>query len=180
MFQATSGGLVWGAVFTAFLVAASVTDVRTRRIPNPLVLSLLAVGIAFSIASRPVPEALLASAGGVGLGFAIWIGFWLVGVMGAGDVKFFAAIGAWLGPAATWRAALAAAIVGGLLAVLMLLHAKGLGPAMRRLSLALSSGSLAILGHAQPGEATPQRHLPYGVALAVGALMIFWFPGLLP
>ena len=177
MFTSTPTGPLWGALFTLLLLAACVTDVRTRRIPNALVLTIVATGLAFSVATRPVAQALMASVGGLGLGFAIWIAFWLAGVMGAADVKFFAAAGVWLGPAATWRAALAAAIIGGLLAVIALLSSRGLGAALRRLALSLSSGSLAVLGNVHDGT-TPRRHLPYGVALALGALTAAWFPQL--
>lgn len=180
MFEPTPAGTLWGVLFSALLLAACVTDVRSRRIPNLLVLAILGTGLAWSVAARPFPQALAVSAGGLGLALAIWIGFWLAGVMGAGDVKFFAAIGAWLGPSATWRAALAAAIIGGILALVTLLQARALGPALRRLGLALSAGSLAVLGHAQEGENAPRRHLPYGVALAVGALLVAWFPGIIP
>ena len=117
MFNTTPAGILWGALFSALLLAACVTDVRSRQIPNALVLAIIATGLAFSVATRPLGVALGQSALGLGLGFAIWIAFWLVGAMGAGDVKFFAAIGTWLGPALTWRAALTAALVGGVLAI---------------------------------------------------------------
>lgn len=180
MFNSTTAGPLWGALFSALLIAGCVTDVRERRIPNMLVLAILASGAAYALATREPFQGLRESAMGVALGFAIWVGFWLAGVMGAGDVKFFAAIGAWLGPAATWRAALAAAIIGGVIAVAALLQARALGPALRRLGLALSSGTLGILGHSQPGENAPRRHLPYGVALALGALLVAWFPRVIP
>lgn len=180
MFDSTAAGTLWGALFTALLLAACATDIRTRRIPNTLVLAILGSGVAWSIATRPASAGLMASATGIGLGFAIWIGFWLAGVLGAGDVKFFAAIGAWLGPAATWRAALAAALLGGVLALATLVQARALGPALRRLGLTLSAGTLAVLGHAGEAENAPTRHLPYGVALALGALLVAWFPRLIP
>lgn len=181
MFNMTPAGLPWGALFSALLLAACVTDVRSRRIPNALVIAIILGGLTFSVATRPFPAALVQSLEGLALGFAIWIAFWLVGVMGAGDVKFFAAIGAWLGPALTWRAALASALVGGVLAVAMLLQTRALGPAVRRLALALSSGSFGVLGHIGEAEGSPQRrHLPYGVALAIGALITAWFPEAIP
>jgi prepilin peptidase CpaA len=179
MFTGTPTGLFWGALFTALLLVACVTDVRTRRIPNVLVLVVAIGGVLFSVATRPLPQALVASGTGVALGFAIWIGFWLAGVIGAGDVKFFAAIGAWLGPAAVWRAALVAALLGGVLAVVVLLRARRLKDATTRLSLAFSAGSLAVLGRVPDGDGPRRRHLPYGVALAAGAFLIAWFPELI-
>jgi prepilin peptidase CpaA len=95
--------------------------------------------------------------------------------MGAGDVKFFAAAGAWLGPSATWRAALIAALVGGVLAMFFLLRERRLGSAMRGMALAASSRSLAVVGTADT-EPQGRKHLPYGVALALGALAMAWLP----
>lgn len=179
MFTTTLAGIAWGGLFTVLLVAACVTDVRSRRIPNALVLAILASGFAYSLMTRPFPASVLDSSLGLALGFAIWIGFWLAGVMGAGDVKFFAAIGAWLGTAPTWRAALAAAIVGGVVSVVMLVRSRALGPAVVRLGQALTAGSVGSLGRIDDG--TPaRRQVPYGVAMAIGALLVAWFPQVIP
>jgi len=81
----------------AVLVVATFSDVRSRRIPNWLVLPFLIAGIAASgwlHGWHGVGQ----SFAGMGLallinGFAFWMGW-----TGAGDVKLFAAIGAWIGP----------------------------------------------------------------------------------
>lgn len=179
MFTTTLAGIAWGGLFTVLLVAACVTDVRVRRIPNALVLGILASGFAYSLLTRPFPASLVESSLGLVLGFGIWIGFWLAGVMGAGDVKFFAAIGAWLGPALTWRAALAAALVGGVVSIIVLVRTRTLGPAVARLGQALTAGSVGSLGRIDDG--TPaRRQVPYGVAMALGALVVAWFPQVIP
>lgn len=179
MFTATPNGPLWGAIFTILLLLACVTDVRARRIPNQLVLVIGAAGLAFSLAYRSPVDALLFSGGGLLLGFAIWIAFWLVGVLGAGDVKFFAAMGAWLGPGATWRAALASAFLGGVLAVFMLIRTRRLGGTLRRIALSWSSSSLAVMRPRPESAEGRQKHLPYGVAMAAGALAVAWIPQLI-
>jgi prepilin peptidase CpaA len=118
------------------------------------------------------------SLAGTAVGFGIWILFYVVGVIGAGDVKFFAAAGAWLGPAATWRAALVAAVVGGVLAVAMLIMEKRLGATLRRMALAASSRTLVAVPEQTVAPGDKHRPLPYGVALAIGALAVAWVPGL--
>jgi prepilin peptidase CpaA len=123
-----------------------------------------------------VPAALLASATGLLLGFAIWIVFYLAGVIGAGDVKFFSAAATWLGPSATWRAALAAAAAGGVLAVVFLVREGRLGATLGRMMFAMSSKSATLLVKDGDDSATGSR-LPYGVALATGALIAAWWPG---
>ncbi|MBL0170965.1 MAG: prepilin peptidase [Gemmatimonadaceae bacterium] len=160
-------------------MVACVTDVRARRIPNALVVVILLSGVAFSVSTWPLSVALLRSVEGVGLGFAIWVAFWLLGMLGAGDVKFFAAAGAWLGPGPTWRAALIAALLGGVLAVFTLLRQRRLQAGVERTALALSSRSLGVLGATGDDRPGLKRHLPYGVALAGGALVAAWFPKIL-
>jgi len=179
MFMESPHGPVWGVLFTALLLMGCVTDVRVRRIPNALVLVLIASGLCYSVASRSLGTGVGSSVAGLLLGFAIWIVFYLAGVLGAGDVKFFSAAGTWLGPSATWRAALVAGVVGGVLAVFFLVRERRLSRTLRRMALAASSGAVELLGETPEGRASSRQRLPYGVALAAGALAVAWLPGLL-
>ena len=178
MFTGSYVHFAWGAVFTLLLVTGCVTDLKSRRIPNELVAAILGTGLLFALYSPSAVTALGMSVAGTAVGFAIWIPFYLAGAIGAGDVKFFAAAGSWLGPGATWRAALVAAVVGGILAIAFLLLEKRLGSVLRRLAMAASSGSVAGLSERTVDTSTKHRALPYGVALAIGALVMAWFPGL--
>lgn len=164
-------------MFTLLLLAGCITDLRIRKIPNELVIAILVTGWLFALSSSHAVQSLGMSVAGTAIGFAIWIPFYLMGVIGAGDVKFFAAAGAWLGPGLTWRAALIAAVVGGVLAVLYLLTEKRLGATLRRLALAASSRSVGVIVE-PPSSGTKRRPLPYGVALAIGALAAAWLPRL--
>ena len=157
------------------LVIACVTDVRWRRIPNALVLTLALTGFAFSVWVEPWLAGFGRATGGLALGFGIWIVFFVIGAIGAGDVKLFAAAGAWLGPAATWRAALVGAAIGGMLAIAMLVRERRARQGLENVMTSISTRSLAVLA---PG-ASNSRQLPYGVALACGALVVAWIPGIL-
>lgn len=178
MFTGSLVHVAGGAVFTLLLVAGCISDLRTRKIPNELVLAILITGWLFAFASADVWRALVMSLAGIAVGFGIWIAFYLIGVIGAGDVKFFAAAGAWLGPGPTWRAALIAAIVGGVLAVAYLVSERRLGDVLRRLAVAASSGTLASVPEQTEVSGVKHRPLPYGVALAIGALVTAWVPQL--
>ncbi len=159
------------------LVIGCISDLRSRKIPNELVLSILVTGWLFAIVTTTdVWRALGISLAGTAVGFGIWIVFYLVGVIGAGDVKFFAAAGAWLGPTATWRAALIAAIAGGVLAVAFLVMERRLGDVLRRAALVASSGSLKDIPKMTAIPDAKHKPLPYGVALAIGALLAAWIP----
>ena len=179
MFTGSSIQLAGGVVFTLLLVVGCVTDLRTRKIPNELVLAILVTGWLFALAvSQDAMRALVMSLAGTAVGFGIWILFYVVGVIGAGDVKFFAAAGAWLGPGATWRAALVAAVAGGVLAIVVLIMEKRLGAVLRRITLAASSRTLVSVPEQAIAPGESRRPLPYGVALAIGALAVAWVPGL--
>lgn len=183
MFEGNLLRLAFGVLFTVLLSAACVSDIRSRRIPNRLVGVLAVAGIIFSAVAS---ESWLAMGGavlGIALGFAIWVVFYAVGVLGAGDVKLAAAAGAWLGVGGIWRASLVAAVAGGILAVFMLARERRMRDAFSRIGMSVSTGSLAMLratADDQPVTGSPRgRPMPYGVALAVGALVAGWFPGVL-
>ena len=178
MFAGSEWRLAAGALYSVLLVIACVTDVRWRRIPNVLVAVLAAAGFAFSVEVEPWWPGLLRASTGLVLGFSIWIIFHVAGGMGAGDVKLFAAAGAWLGPAGAWRAALVAALVGGVLSLAALVWQRRTREGVERVAMSLSMFSLAPLGKVSPG-ADRKAYLPYGVALACGALLTAWIPGLL-
>lgn len=184
-FVSGPAALAFGGVFSAMLAAACVTDVRSRRIPNRVVGWLALFGLAFSITSKGLLSGSVSSLAGLAAGFAIWIGFYALGVLGAGDVKLAAAVGAWLGPAGVLRASLVAAVAGGVLAVLMLLLERRARDAFERILVVVSTRSLVPLGAPTAADgggvgsaAAVRRPMPYGVALAVGALIVGWVPAL--
>ena len=178
MFAGSEWRLAAGVVYSTLLVIACLTDVRWRRIPNGLVLVLALTGFAFSVAMEPWWPGLLRAASGLTLGFAIWILFHVAGGMGAGDVKLFAAAAAWLGPGGAWRAALVAALAGGVLSLGALMWQRRTREGVERVAMSLSMFSLAPLGKVAPDQQR-KAYLPYGVALACGALLTAWIPGIL-
>ena len=79
------------------LGVATFTDLRSRRIPNWLVLPFLVAGFAVS-GWLYGWHGILQSLEGAGLALAIYGLLFFLGGMGAGDVKLCIAIGAWIGP----------------------------------------------------------------------------------
>ncbi len=166
--------IVSGVLFVVLLATACVTDLRERRIPNRLVLVLLVGGMLSSFVASP-------SVGGVGraiaaglLGFAIWIPAYALRMLGAGDVKFFAAAAVWLAPVQVAHAAVYTALAGAALSVLWLVLEHG--PAYG-LSRALFVYQTPFAAAAQSRVAGPaRRHVPYGIAMAVGLTLTVWLP----
>lgn len=107
-------------LLVVFVSIAAMTDLRSRRIPNALVASGLAASLmlhGFSPAGQGLAFALL----GALTGFALFLPMYLLKGMAAGDVKLMAAVGAFAGPATTVHIALAAFVVGGVLAIVLII-----------------------------------------------------------
>jgi prepilin peptidase CpaA len=133
----------------AVLLVATFTDLRSRRIPNWLVLP-------FMLAGFIVPawlhgwHGLVQSLEGFALGAVVYGFLSLKGGMGMGDVKLVAAIGAWVGPRQLAFALLFIAMAGGVMAL-----------------------GWAIAGGLK-GEVWKSRKIPYAPAIAIGTLLSFF------
>lgn len=159
----------------AVLAVATFTDLRSRRIPNWLVLPFMAAGIVISGwlhgwhgTERSLAGLLL---GGFLLGIISWLGG-----MGMGDVKLFAAIGAWIGPGQLMIALVMTSIAGGVMALCWATAGGFLGDLFK------SSGDL-LFGWKDRGsgphpeltlDSPLARKMPYAPAIAIGTLMSFF------
>jgi prepilin peptidase CpaA len=162
----------------ALLTWAAAMDVRARRIPNWLTLSLALSGLMLSITGLgavTAQKSLLGLVIGLGIGLVMFI----VGAWGAGDAKLLAGIGAWLGAVAVVWVTLGAAIIG-LVAVLICGVAQGrLGSIVQGgflLGCELSCGT-RVGASLHRAEALPQikaRTLPLAVpiVLATAGLLL--------
>jgi prepilin peptidase CpaA len=178
MFAGSIAVFVGKATLTLLLVAACVSDLRTRRIPNNLVLALLVLGVVSSLGALGFPDGLKHAGAGLVTGCLVWLPFWLLGWLGAGDVKLFAGGAAWLGAWGAIQAAGVAAVAGGVLSIAWLGWERGVRVAVEKSLIALVHPK--VLTSPSAAVSDRRRLLPYGVALAVGLLVAAWFPSLLP
>jgi len=172
-----SGGLqsAQGIVAIAIAVVAAAVDVRWRRIPNLLTFGAAAAGLIYHAASGGLHGAGF-SAAGWAVGLVLFFPFFALRGMGAGDVKLLAALGAWLGPAATLWVALFSAIAGGVLAVIVALTRGYLGKAFNNIWWLF--GYWRAFGIAASPDLTLEARnaprLTYAVPIAVGTLVALW------
>jgi len=167
VFVATPLGMLAGFAFSSLLVIAAIGDVRTRRIPNRLVALIAVLGICWSIAAMPLLPGASRSLEGLGIGLACWFPLYLFGWLGAGDVKLFAAAGAWLGPLGALQGSLIAALLGAVLALIWMLRSSGFKSVFQTLGIATALPSV-LTTPADPQKSA--RTLPYGVPISAGAI----------
>jgi prepilin peptidase CpaA len=168
------------AALAAVLLAAVLTDLRSRRIPNVITLPAAILALAaHALAPGAAGPAggLLWGLGGLAVGLGLMLPAYLAGVMGGGDVKLMGAVGAFLGPWGGFTAVLFTCLAGGLLSLAHLaagwMDSRDGGPrsAMRAAMGFLATGELANLTSGAAG--TPESRakvLPYGLAIAAGSL----------
>jgi prepilin peptidase CpaA len=153
-----------------------VFDVRSRRVPNVLTAALLVTGLLASALHIGAPS-LLSSALGVLVGLVIWLPFWLMGMLGAGDVKFFAAACAWLGPSLAWRSSLAVALLGGVMAAAMMARQKGVKATAEFGAFGASNPGVMVRQARGEAMTTSARSFPYAVPMALVLAAAMFAPG---
>lgn len=163
-----------GQILLAILVAvAAVFDIRYRRIPNWLVLTGIIAGLAWNLSASGW-SGLGRSAEGLGLGFVLYFPLYLIRARGAGDVKLLAAVGAITGPGNCFWIFLLTAILGGIIAVILLLFRGRLRKTFFNVSWILQD----LLHFRAPYRSSDEldvttakgMRLPHGAMIAVGAV----------
>ena len=162
-------------VALAVAFVACVTDVQSRRIPNVLTFGAAAVAVVVHGLVGGL-SGLGASIGGWLLGVALFLPFFALGGMGAGDVKLLAALGAWLGPRDTLWVAIYTSMAGGLMAVVVALGSGYLKTALRNVRNLLTYWAL-VGPRPVPGitlEESKAPRLAYAVPIFAGTVVTVW------
>jgi prepilin peptidase CpaA len=178
----TSG--FWNVTFAIMIPGilwASWIDYKERRVPNWLNAAIGLAGFAaqgWFFGTHGLAMGLV----GMLVGFASLILPWLMHGMGAGDVKLMMAIGVWLGPWWTFVSFCAGVIIGGIMAVIMILSTGRMWQAYANLAtirtkISNKSTIFSEFGSAKSFAATGgSQLLPYGVPLTIGTLIVFFGP----
>ncbi|WP_212785033.1 A24 family peptidase [Ferrigenium kumadai] len=165
------------------LLAAVREDVRSHRIPNPIVfwgagLGLLLnvfmpEGSGFAATHIPGGAGILNAIEGGAIGLAALLPMYLLRAMGAGDVKLMAMVGLFLGPVDALGATLATFLAGGVLSLGYAWKVGVLRRTLQNVRVVLCSGAVRIAGGSVPTlEDAPVTagKFPYAVAIAAGTL----------
>lgn len=148
------------AFYVALVLYGAWSDARELRIPNwvslTLLVAFLPMALVAGIGLEELTWHLLAGVAVLVLGFVLFA----LNLFGGGDAKLIAACALWVGINEIGFFLIAVVLVGGVLSVLVVLLRKGLGLwpdwLVRRLE----------------GLFTPNKAVPYGIAIAAGALIV--------
>ena len=150
------------AAFPIGAIAAALFDATTFTIPNRLTIAIAAAFFPAALLLG-LPVATIGACAAVAvLALIVGVGLFAMNWCGGGDAKLLAACALWLGLPALLPFLFATSVVGGALALTLLLARKA-----------------TLVGFAPSGPAwlgrllEPKEALPYGVAIAIGALVAF-------
>lgn len=170
----TMQSIVWWSNLVV-LVAASVIDLRTRRVPNWLVVPFLLSGLAVQSVTNGWSGA-GRSLSGIGLAVLLFGVPCYLRAMGIGDLKLAAGVGAWIGPSQFFLAFVVTGIVGGLLAGSYALFHGSLGSCLDNTGDLLAHfRESGLRPHAGVRLGNPSAlSIPYAPAIAIGTLLSFF------
>lgn len=162
------------------LLWAALIDLRTRKIPNWLTFSLAVAGILQSF----LPGQLVSpshSLLGLLTGLVLNIGLFALNVRGGGDVKLFAALGAWIGPMLTFEVfvvSILVAAIGALLQALLSGKLAALFSNTAVLAVSLAHPKELGLSHVTRPDGSFRsigRPVPYAVPVIVATVLVLAF-----
>lgn len=161
-------------VLASLTAAAAVSDLKSRTIPNWLVLGGIILGFGINIYLFGW-EGLLHSALGFGLAAAVYLPMFALRAMGGGDVKLMVAVGCIAGARNWFVIFLLTSLLGGIAAVGMLLSKGILAGTLRNVGYILSELAQLRAPHLSAPELSVDHPkavtLPHGAVIAAGTLV---------
>jgi prepilin peptidase CpaA len=164
------------------LIIAAYIDGKQLRVPNWITFPMVLSGLVFNVWVGGW-SGLAGGLIGMAVGLACLLPLYSVGGMGAGDVKLLAGVGAWLGGWVTFYAFCASAIVGAVMAVLMVLYRRNVKKHCVNLLVILNEW-LDVRDPRELSRLAAERKptmflLPYGIPICVGSIGYFLYQGML-
>jgi prepilin peptidase CpaA len=171
---------IW--LVSAILVLAATIDGWKLKVPNWVTFPMIIAGWTYA-GSCSGWSGLGASMAGTALGLGLLLPAYAIGGMGAGDVKLLAGVGAWIGVNDTLWAFAISALVGGLIAVVMVAcrkkwkhHQQQFVAIVDEIFLVRDPARLSALAAERKSR---MMLLPYGIPIAIGTIGYFVWAGML-
>jgi prepilin peptidase CpaA len=148
-------------LFPALMAFAAASDLFTMTISNRVSLALVAGFVVLAPFSGIGPYDMLSHAGAGALVLAVTFGCFAMGWVGGGDAKMAASVALWFGFGHLLNYLVYASLFGGALTLVLLQFRQW------PLPYSLAGQNWLLRLHAK------ESGIPYGIALAIGALMIY-------
>lgn len=151
------------------LLICLITDIKSRKILNIVTLPTIVFGLLYGVFTTGI-EGVLFSGKGFLVGLFLLLIPFLLGGMGAGDVKLMAAIGALMGTSFVIYSFMYTAIIGGIIGLILIVKSKGFINTIKSFFfnvffLRSSLGSTLITKNNKSSIS-----FPYGIAIVFGTL----------
>jgi prepilin peptidase CpaA len=179
----TANWPIWFVTIT--LVVAAVIDGLKLKVPNWITFPMIISGWIYSATLSPFAgwEGLMYSLIGTAVGLALLLPLYAIGGMGAGDVKLLAGVGAWVWGTVTLYSFVVSAVVGGIIAVIMVLARKNWFKHQTQFWM-ICNEILTVKDPDKLAAIAAERKptmmlLPYGIPIAIGTIGYFLAAGML-
>jgi prepilin peptidase CpaA len=158
-------------LITALLISL-ITDIKNRKILNIVTLPAIIIGLIYYTTVQGL-EGFLFSGKGFLLGLSLLLIPYLLGGMGAGDVKLMAAIGALMGTSFVLYSFVYIALIGGFISVVLIIKKNGVKNSLKSFyfQVFFLRGNLGSLLFSK--DKSSSISFPYGVAIVFGTLCTF-------
>ena len=152
------------SILAITLLISFITDIRNRRILNIVTFPAMIIGLLYYTVTLGF-QGFLYSGSGLLIGFSLLLIPYLLGGMGAGDVKLLAAVGALTGTSFVLHSFFYTALIGGVIGLILLLKRSGIWNVFKSPTYTLYS-LLNVKGIRKSSGVT----YPYGVAITLGTV----------
>jgi prepilin peptidase CpaA len=159
-----------------FVAVCLYTDLTERKIYNSVILCGIVAALIINIIQLNMIEGTLFTFTGLLIGILLLIIPFIMGGLGAGDVKMLGMIGAFTGHGIVVQVMLASAVVGGIYALIVMLAGRKLMSRMWKIIQGFyffaATKKVVYCSNIQDKDAE-KNAIPYGVALSAGVIIIY-------
>lgn len=153
----------------AIIIVAVVQDITSMRISNRLIIMGLFLSMAFGIVLGGVPRIVQVLLN-ISIPVIMLYLFYLIGVLGAGDIKLFSVIGGFTNLKTLTDCILAAFVAGAMIAVIKMLYHHNLGVSLFKAQLFFRELFLGKFSSYRKDWAQEQNFMHFSVAILLGIL----------
>jgi prepilin peptidase CpaA len=168
--------IVLDGILILILAICVVTDLKSRKIYNKVIFP--------GILTAFILHGFMDGLSGLGIavlgftvGFVILLIPYLLGGMGAGDVKLLALVGAFKGMTFVLLTSVYMALIGGMIALVLLLLRKRVREILKRILFSMLLLRYGVKMSPASNNDTVTSTYPYGVAIAGGSVLSLWLKG---